>query len=92
MSSYVWLFSNCVFPNISSYLCFIWFQGLQGVELGNYLIKSVVRELLLEFPRMNQFASLSPIPGFKDWLLGELNKIIHMLSKYQDHYDGQTDI
>ncbi|XP_008274675.1 malonyl-CoA decarboxylase, mitochondrial [Stegastes partitus] len=46
--------------------------GLQGVELGNYLIKRVVRELQSEFPHMAQFSSLSPIPGFSSWLQGLL--------------------
>ncbi|KAI1890039.1 hypothetical protein AGOR_G00169110 [Albula goreensis] len=44
--------------------------GLQGVELGNYLIKRVVRELQSEFPHISQFSSLSPIPGFCSWLQG----------------------
>ncbi|XP_039619432.1 malonyl-CoA decarboxylase, mitochondrial [Polypterus senegalus] len=48
--------------------------GLQGVELGNYLIKRVVRELQSEFPSLDQFSSLSPIPGFTVWLLGLLNQ------------------
>ncbi|XP_077371689.1 malonyl-CoA decarboxylase, mitochondrial [Festucalex cinctus] len=48
--------------------------GLQGVELGNYLIKRVVRELQSEFPHMAQFSSLSPIPGFSLWLQGLLNQ------------------
>ena len=51
--------------------------GLQGVELGNYLIKSVIRELLIEIPNITQFSSLSPIPGFRDWLVGEINRCIH---------------
>ncbi|KAK2841957.1 hypothetical protein Q5P01_012157 [Channa striata] len=46
--------------------------GLQGVELGNYLIKRVVREMQSEFPHMAQFSSLSPIPGFSSWLQGVL--------------------
>ncbi|KAJ3596580.1 hypothetical protein NHX12_002985 [Muraenolepis orangiensis] len=46
--------------------------GLQGVELGNYLIKRVVRELQVEFPHITQFSSLSPIPGFSSWLQGLL--------------------
>uniref|UniRef100_W5M2G8 Malonyl-CoA decarboxylase n=1 Tax=Lepisosteus oculatus TaxID=7918 RepID=W5M2G8_LEPOC len=46
--------------------------GLQGVELGNFLIKKVVRELQGEFPHLTQFSSLSPIPGFTGWLLGLL--------------------
>ncbi|XP_029378496.1 malonyl-CoA decarboxylase, mitochondrial [Echeneis naucrates] len=48
--------------------------GLQGVELGNYLIKRVVRELQSEFPHMVQFSSLSPIPGFSSWLQGVLSQ------------------
>ncbi|XP_019933659.1 malonyl-CoA decarboxylase, mitochondrial [Paralichthys olivaceus] len=48
--------------------------GLQGVELGNYLIKRVVRELQSEFPHMSQFSSLSPIPGFSSWLQGLLSQ------------------
>ena len=51
--------------------------GLSGVELGNYIIKTAVQELKLEIPHMSQFSSLSPIPGFKDWLLGEINKQVH---------------
>lgn len=52
-------------------------KGLQGVDLGNYLIKKVVQELQAEFPRMHQFSSLSPIPGFRDWLMGEINRSLH---------------
>ena len=55
-------------------------SGLQGVDLGNYLIKKVVAELRLEFPNMTQFSSISPIPGFRDWLMGEINQEIHRKS------------
>nr|XP_058901492.1 malonyl-CoA decarboxylase, mitochondrial isoform X4 [Kogia breviceps] len=54
-------------------------QGLQGVELGTFLIKRVVKELQKEFPHLGTFASLSPIPGFTKWLLGLLK------SKAKDH-------
>ncbi|XP_021913341.1 malonyl-CoA decarboxylase, mitochondrial-like isoform X2 [Zootermopsis nevadensis] len=47
-------------------------KGLQGIELGNYLIKRVVRELKAEFPRVSKFSSLSPIPTFRLWLLERL--------------------
>ncbi|XP_078400689.1 malonyl-CoA decarboxylase, mitochondrial [Cetorhinus maximus] len=60
--------TTAVFYSISSSQ-----RGLQGVELGNYLIKRVVKELQGEFPHMNQFSSLSPIPGFTIWLLGTLS-------------------
>jgi hypothetical protein len=42
---------------------------VQGIELGNYLIKRVVKELRAEFPLVSQFSSLSPIPQFRAWLL-----------------------
>jgi malonyl-CoA decarboxylase len=47
-------------------------RGLQGIELGNYLIKRVVKELRAEFPLVHQFSSLSPIPQFRSWLLDRL--------------------
>ncbi|ODM96466.1 Malonyl-CoA decarboxylase, mitochondrial [Orchesella cincta] len=47
-------------------------RGLTGIELGNYLIKRVVRELQSEFPKMTQYSSLSPIPGFTKWLTSSL--------------------
>ncbi len=42
--------------------------GLRGVSFGNSLIKHVVETLSAEFPRLRQFATLSPIPGFRGWL------------------------
>ncbi|BFZ09639.1 hypothetical protein BsWGS_12678 [Bradybaena similaris] len=53
-------------------------KGLQGIEMGNYLIKSVVRRLQEEFPHLQQFSSLSPIPGFRDWLLSAISHYINM--------------
>jgi malonyl-CoA decarboxylase len=44
-------------------------QGLRGVSFGNVLIKQVVEDLGKEFPRLKTFATLSPIPGFRKWLL-----------------------
>ncbi|XP_054245459.1 malonyl-CoA decarboxylase, mitochondrial [Indicator indicator] len=48
-------------------------QGLQGVELGTYLIKRVVKELQKELPQIKAFSTLSPIPGFTKWLVGVLS-------------------
>ncbi len=42
--------------------------GLQRVSLGNFLIKRVVDQLLLEFPHLKTFSTLSPVPGFAKWL------------------------
>lgn len=42
--------------------------GLRGVSFGDSLIKRVVETLNAEFPRLKHFATLSPIPGFRQWL------------------------
>lgn len=42
--------------------------GLRGVSFGDSLIKHVVETLGAECPRLRQFATLSPIPGFRAWL------------------------
>ncbi|KAF9095909.1 hypothetical protein BGX29_008833 [Mortierella sp. GBA35] len=41
---------------------------LSGIELGNFLIKRVVRSLKVEFPQIETFSTLSPIPGFRRWI------------------------
>lgn len=42
--------------------------GLRGISMGNFLIKQVAGLLAAEFPRVKRFCTLSPIPGFRDWL------------------------
>ncbi len=42
--------------------------GLRGVSLGNFLIKRVAEELKRELPQLKTFCTLSPIPGFMNWL------------------------
>ena len=41
--------------------------GLKGISFGNYLIKQVVKNLNIELPDLKQFATLSPVPGFRKW-------------------------
>ena len=43
-------------------------SGLRGVSFGDSLIKRVVETLKAEFPRLKTFATLSPIPGLRNWL------------------------
>jgi malonyl-CoA decarboxylase len=43
--------------------------GLAGVSFGNFLIKNVVDELRKEMPALKTFVTLSPVPGFRRWLL-----------------------
>ena len=42
--------------------------GLRNVSLGNFLIKSVAAQLKAEFPTLKTFVTLSPIPGFMEWV------------------------
>jgi len=44
-------------------------EGMRGVSFGNFLIKQVAIELKREFPRIRRFATLSPVVGFRPWLL-----------------------
>ena len=46
--------------------------GLRGVSFGNFLIKQVVEELRAEFPGLQRFSTLSPVPGFRRWLMPRL--------------------
>jgi malonyl-CoA decarboxylase len=45
--------------------------GLRNVSLGNFLIKSVAEQLQRELPRIRSYCTLSPVPGFAAWLLGD---------------------
>jgi malonyl-CoA decarboxylase len=56
-------FKTAVFYSISN--CE---PGLRGVSLGNFLIKRVADQLKAEFPSLKTFVTLSPIPGFVDWI------------------------
>jgi len=47
--------------------------GLAGVNFGNFLIKRVVDDLVRDLPNLKSFATLSPIPGFRDWLREHMN-------------------
>ncbi len=46
-------------------------RGLAGISFGNFLIKRVVELLSREF-KLKQFATLSPLPGFRRWLDAQL--------------------
>ncbi|MEN3952013.1 malonyl-CoA decarboxylase [Iodidimonas sp. SYSU 1G8] len=43
-------------------------RGLQGVSFGEHLIKKAAEALSHDVPRLKQFATLSPVPGFRRWL------------------------
>jgi malonyl-CoA decarboxylase len=45
-------------------------RGLRGFAFGNLLLVRAMEELKRELPRLDTFATLSPIPGFRTWLSG----------------------
>src|SRR5271168_4783973 len=55
--------NTAVFYSINNCL-----RGLRGVPFGNFLIKQVVDDLTAEFPGLNCYATLSPLPHFAEAL------------------------
>ena len=48
--------------------------GLSGLDLPNLLIKMAAADLQAEFPYMDVFYTLSPVPGFRRWLERQLRQ------------------
>ena len=48
-------------------------KGLKGISFGNFLIKQVVETLRQEFPNLETFITLSPVPGFRKWAMKQLD-------------------
>ena len=42
--------------------------GLRGVSFGSFLLKRVIDDLKRDFPKLDKFATLSPIPALASWL------------------------
>lgn len=47
-------------------------QGLAGISFGNFLIKQVADHIARRLPNIRNFATLSPVPGFRRWLDAQL--------------------
>jgi malonyl-CoA decarboxylase len=60
-------------------------KGLQGITLGNFLIKRVVFEIQQEFPKVKNFFTLSPIPGFATWFNKQPDDKIRKILKEYDY-------
>jgi malonyl-CoA decarboxylase len=60
-------------------------KGLQGITLGNFLIKRVVFEIQQEFPKVKSFYTLSPIPGLATWFAKQPDDKIKKILKNYDY-------
>ncbi len=56
-------------------------DGLRGISFGNFLIKQVVEELRREFPALDSFVTLSPVPGLREWYAGSAGTLPPRLLK-----------
>jgi malonyl-CoA decarboxylase len=45
-------------------------DGFRGMGLGGTLIQKSVQSMRADLPQLRTFATLSPIPGFREWLEG----------------------
>jgi malonyl-CoA decarboxylase len=50
-------------------------EGLRGISFGNFLIKQVATEVRAELANIRRFATLSPIPRLRGWLLGQRERL-----------------
>ncbi len=66
-------------------------RGLQGISFGNFLIKQVVQKLSQELPNLKNFATLSPIPGFSNWLASVIEEPQRFGLSSKD-YDALCDV
>ena len=46
-------------------------DGLRHISFGAFLLKQVIHELENDEPKLKNFVTLSPIPGFRNWLSKE---------------------
>ncbi|KAJ3206432.1 hypothetical protein HDU82_004520 [Entophlyctis luteolus] len=61
-------------------------KGLSGIDLANTLLKHAIGSIQRRFPNIRAFSTLSPIPGFRNWLETQLN-----LANNGANYSGKDD-
>jgi hypothetical protein len=66
--------------------------GLSGVDLGNFLIKKAAQHLLAELPQLQHLVTLSPIPGFRAWLITKLQAAAAAAATNSDGIDSSRDV
>ncbi|CAI9086833.1 OLC1v1020753C2 [Oldenlandia corymbosa var. corymbosa] len=59
--------------------------GLSGINLGKFLIKRVIDVVKKDMPNICMFATLSPIPGYMQWLLSKLASAERSVSTFKEN-------
>lgn len=75
-------FDSCILYSISSP-----FRGLNGIEFGSKLIKSVVQTVKSEHAQIKTFSTFSPVPLFRQWLTKNSDRFGHLTDLAADQLD-----
>ncbi|QNS02729.1 malonyl-CoA decarboxylase domain-containing protein [Streptomyces xanthii] len=69
-------------------------DGLAGVSFGSFLIKQVIEQVGEQLPHLTQFATLSPLPGFRRWLVEQATQDagLDTLVRELDALDGTAGL
>lgn len=71
-------------------------DGLAGISFGSLLIKQVIDQVSAELPHLEQFVTLSPIPGFRRWLreqsLDPRREDLRLLFTELERHDGAEEL
>jgi malonyl-CoA decarboxylase len=68
-------------------------RGLSGVSFGNFLIKQVATSMKQRFPQLKTFSTISPAPGFRDWVntqLAQDDELAALVTKFGADADEET--
>jgi malonyl-CoA decarboxylase len=60
-------------------------RGLAGISFGNFLIKQVATDIKMRFPQIKTFATISPAPGLRKWLMpaaAESDEMTDLLGRF----------
>lgn len=76
-------FDSCILYSISSP-----FKGLNGIEFGSKLIKSVVEVVKAEQAQIKTFSTFSPIPHFRPWLFKNTDRFSNLTNLSADQIEA----
>ena len=62
---------------------------MKGISFGNFLIKQVANAIRTDYPNIKDFVTLSPVPGFMDWLELNNNELFKSIDNGQ--FINETD-